>query len=344
MSYTLIKKFLSSQDLSAVRALHLVAKGIFRATGFRWEIRRHGELKLGYWRKTLKPRSRKTPYPKRFVLIPGFGDTPLSWHLVTVMMQPVLKNYYDEIILIDFPGFGGFLSHERSFPSMDFMMSMLNDTLDSLKPHTIFGHSLGGWLTAHYAAECGSGVRPYSNKLNYSGPEAILLSNPSGIFTDAKTRQEWEAIFRTAMIEGFPALRPHLFKKEPAWFSLIVPHFSQFILREDVHQFMSSFREDHAADRFASQIRAKTWLIWGEHDTLIPASCAQAWQDHLDKNVQFEEQIVMIKGVGHSPHLEAPAATAAVIAQIVSGRIPHRIGKRWWKVIGSGTALDRPVA
>src|SRR5437016_1196780 len=121
MLYPLYQKFVGSNEISAVQGLHFIAKGVLKTAGFRWEIRRSGDMKLGYWRKSLRVRNSKSPYPKRFVLIPGFGDTPLSWHLVITLLLPVLKRNFDEIVLLDFPGFGGFLSREKSFPSMDFM-------------------------------------------------------------------------------------------------------------------------------------------------------------------------------------------------------------------------------
>src|SRR4051794_35918010 len=122
------------RSASFMRTVHWVAHRVFKGMGFQWELRRNGDLKLGIWRKTFKQKNQRSPYPKRFVLIPGFGDTPLSWYFVISLLEPVLKQNYDEIILIDFPGFGGFLSSERSFPTMDLMMSTVNDTLDSLKP------------------------------------------------------------------------------------------------------------------------------------------------------------------------------------------------------------------
>jgi pimeloyl-ACP methyl ester carboxylesterase len=264
--------------------------------------------------------------------MPGFGDSPLSWSMVMAILHPVLKLHYDEVILFDFPGFGGFLNRERSFPSMDLMCTAVNDALDALKPHTIMGHSLGAWLSAMYAGSCGEGVRPTANKLNYSGPETVLLANPSGIFLDQKVRDDWESIFKGAMAEGFHHLRPHLFAKEPPWFRFIAPYFSGFMNREDIHQFMGTFRDEHCADRAASKIKSKVWLLWGDSDTLIPASCTRAWFKNLNPNNKDQHQAIWIKGVGHSPHIEKPAVTAAVIGQILSGRTPHSVGKRWWKV------------
>jgi pimeloyl-ACP methyl ester carboxylesterase len=330
-----IRGRVSLRKPSLMQAVHWVAHGVFKAEGYRWEVRRNGDMKLGYWRKILKPKDQRSSYPKRFVLIPGFGDTPLSWHLVITFLQPILKQNFDEILLFDFPGFGGFLSREKSFPSMDLMIQSVSDALDSLKPHTIMGHSLGGWLAADYAALCGSGARPISNKLNYSGPQALLLVNPSGIYPDKNVRQGIVDIFTSCGLEGISPLRPHLFAKEPSWFRLILPHFQRFFEREDVLQFMNSIRENHEITEVAHQIKSKVWLIWGEKDTLIPVSCANAWLQNLNPARKEDHQAVFICGAGHSPQIEQPAVTAAVVAQILAERTPHRIGKRWWKVVQS---------
>ncbi len=329
------RSFTFPKNVSVLQAFHLLAKAYFKMRGYQWETRRNGEVKLGYWRKVLRKKPQKDAYPKRFVLIPGFGDSPLSWAIVVGLLQPVLKQSFDEVILVDFPGFGGFLSKEKAFPSFDLMMSVLNDTLDSLKPHTIIGHSLGAWMVAHYAVLCGTGVRPLSNRQNYSGPDTLMLANPSGLFGDEATKEDWKAIFNQVKEEGFKILRPHLFVKEPRWFSWIVPDFRRFIKRDDIRLFMSTFREDHALDPLAKQIKSKVWLLWGEKDTLIPARCSAAWLRSLHQDENKKHHAIVLRNIGHSIHLERPTVTAAIIGQIITNRIPHRMGGRWWKVIES---------
>ena len=322
-----------AQNFTVLRGVHWAAKGILKLRGFEWEIRRSGEVKLGYWKKVLRKRDRKSAFPKRFVVMPGLGDSSLSWYSVLVCLQPLLKRHFDEVILIDFPGFGGFLSHERAFPSIDLMISVLNDTLDSLKPHTIVGHSLGGWLAALYAADCGAGIRPASNQLIYQGPQDLFLVSPSGIFSDQLVRENWEALFRSAMQGGFRVLRPHLFVKEPFWFKYIENQFHDFLSREDVLQFMGTFRDEHSVEGVAHQIRSRVSLVWGEKDSLIPFECAAAWLEYLQTTKGLEHRAVILKGIGHSPQVESPLATALVIGQLLVGRIPHESGKRWWKVL-----------
>jgi penicillin amidase len=331
------------RDTTLIQALHWLAWGVLKKEGYQWEVRRTGELKIGYWRKSFRSKNQRSAYPKRFVLIPGFGDTALSWYMVLGFLRPILKQNFDEIVLIDLPGFGGFLSKERTFPTMDLLLSHMGDILDYLKPHTILGHSLGGWLTGHYAAQCGVGTRPIANKLNYAGPDTIILANASGVYEDENSKQTMAKLFKESQKAGFKVLRPHLFAKEPAWFKFIVGHFEKFSIREDVGLFIDSVRDDHLLEKVATQIQAKVWLIWGESDTLVPVSCSMAWLKHLNQELKHNHHAILIRKAGHSPQLEQPAVTAVILAQILSQKIPHRFGRRWWTVVKEATQITGMV-
>jgi len=328
-------------------ALHSIISFLFKKRGYQWETRRNGEVQLGLWKKSFRKKPLKKAYPKRFVLLPGLGDTPLSWYAVLVALTPILKSKYDEIVLVDFPGFSGFLSRERAIPSMDMMLSTLHDRLDSLKPDTLLGHSLGGWLAAHYAAQCGEGNRPKTNRLNYNGPALVILANPAGVFLNEIIKEEWTKKFTLTVQEGFAKIRPHLFKKEPLWFPLIVPQMNHFYTRDDVLQFLKSFKEEHAVQSIMHHIKAQVWLIWGEDDTLMPASCVHDWLTALkcnDQTIRSEKhQAVLLKNTGHSPQIENPAITAAVLGQILENKIPHEFGKRWYKVVKGEIISPTPM-
>ena len=317
--------------------LHSLMRSFFKLRGFEWEVRRAGDLHLGYWKMTLRKRDSRSAYPRRFVLIPGFGDTSLSWYPVTVLLNPWLKAHYDELILFDFPAFSGFLSRERAFPSMEALLSSTFDALDALKPQAILGHSLGGWISSHYAIECGTGRRPSANSLSYKGPEILMLVNPSGIFPDEKFKIEWGRLFKTHLKEkGFAALRPHLFRKEPFWFRFILDEFHHFVSRKDILQFIDSVRDDHHVGDSVHQIQCKVWLIWGEQDSLVPPICASAWLRSFNQGAEIQDgrvQAVLLPGSGHSPHLEQPVVTAAVIGRILEHKSPYRWGRRWWKLL-----------
>jgi pimeloyl-ACP methyl ester carboxylesterase len=324
------------------KGLNWAATGLYRSAGYRWEVRRNGELKLGVWRKQLHAANgassavaRKQVLPKRFVFVPGFGDSSISWFAVLSLLTPVLRKAgFDEVALVDFPGYNSFLSEEKSFHSMDLLNAAVGDLFDWLAPQTLMGHSLGGWLIGRYAIECGKGARPaLSRKHGYSGPERIVLVAPAGVFSQDQHQRDFQSVFsRLAGGEGFAALRKHLFAKEPFWFKYGVDTFGRFATQEDVHQFTQSVRDDHFLGPGLGEVKAQTWLIWGEKDSLCLADCLPTWQEGL-KNTKSTG--VVLPDIGHNPQLERPAVLATILARILLDRPVRVRGTRWWKVIES---------
>jgi pimeloyl-ACP methyl ester carboxylesterase len=329
-------KSLLSPGGTALGALHRVAGPALRAAGFQWEERRTGDLTIGLWRRTI---SRRAGPARRLVIVPGFGDTPLSWLTVTLGMIPALRRRYTEIVFVDFPGFLGFLRKSRAFPSMDLLMSGFGDAMDSIRPAALLGHSLGGWLVAHYAAECGRGTRPLGapKKPGYRGPRHVVIANPSGILENKEKIAEWRGRFEAAKREGFGPFRPHLFKREPAWFRLIAGAFEGFFTDPEIRAFMDSIRADHLLTDSLREIRCQVTFFWGEHDTLVPSGWLADWLRLFEKNHEGDLFGVVLSGAGHSPHLERPVATATALSGIFLHSSWLHVSERWasrlWKIV-----------
>jgi pimeloyl-ACP methyl ester carboxylesterase len=321
--------------IGVTSVVHWFGRKAFEQAGFEWSVRRSGDQKVGIWRKKIgSARTRKKTQNKRFVLTPGFGDSPISWLLVISMIGPALRRAgFDEIVLLDFPGFNGRLVAEKCIPSLDLLFEAAEDIYDWLEPDTILGHSLGGWLTARYAVDCGAGLRPKTRRnYGYEGPSQVVLVAAAGVYESVQVRDSIGAIFADLVgTGGFDALRPHLFAKEPLWFGWVADGFSKFALDSGIRQFTESVREDHLVQNRLGDVRAKTWLIWGDRDTLVPTGGVGTWLEGL-KSPESSATAVLIKGVGHSPQLEKPAVTAAALTQILLGREPHAKGARWWQV------------
>jgi pimeloyl-ACP methyl ester carboxylesterase len=209
----------------------------------------------------------------------------------------------------------------------------VSDALDYLKPHTLLGHSMGGWLASNYASLCGQFQRPSANRLNYGGPESLILVNPSGVYSEERVKFELEGVFRTAMKTGFSHVKPYLFLREPFWFRYIEGHFVEFYQREDITQFLNSTKPEHDLQQVVSHIQSQVWMIWGEGDHLIPLSCLDSWLKSLNPEFKDRHHAVIMKSVGHCPQLEAPWVTSAVVGQILKSKIPSSLGGRWWTVL-----------
>ena len=80
----------------------------------------------------------------------------------------------------------------------------------------------------------------------------------------------------------------------------------------------------------------RTWLVWGEKDTLVPTGGVGSWLEGLRApEGAIRSASAHPAAWGHSPQLEKPAVTAAVLSQILLGRVPHAKGTRWWRVLES---------
>lgn len=324
-------------NLNPVKILHDGVRLAFVGLGFRWEVRRSGDVQLGLWRIQLrKPAGKKKGEIKRVVFAPGFGDTALSWLWVITLLLPVFRKQYDELIMLDFPGYRGFLCDEKCAADMGQLQSLIGDLFDSLKPHTLMGHSMGGWLSAFYASQCGNGERPLQKNRHYEGPKLLLVVDPSGVYGDLTEKKELEQKFSNAAFVDPESLRPHLFHKEPLWFKLAVRKMEGFLQREDVIQFMKSIGDEHFVESRLSMIRCPVRIVWGEEDTLIPSKLARVWQERLSSSASGQAEsvdVVYIKKTGHSPQMERPIVTAAILAQLLLGKRMVSLRERWWKVL-----------
>ena len=284
-----------------------------------FQVQNWGDEKLGLVTLPLTRKPRKGR-KRRVVFIPGLGDSPVSWLPIFLPLRRVLKKEYDELVIVDFPGFGGFLSREKAFDSMDRLLACTMDCLDRLQPETLIGHSLGGWIAGHYASQ-----NPATNRL-----KKLLLLSPSGVLGDGKSRKEWIERFDRLTREGFGLLRPHVFHREPFWFRVMVRDVAKFLDTPEMVSFLRSIEERHFLTDRLGQIRAKTFLLWGEKDSLIPSAWMKEWLEHLSDDAKVSA--VYLTGSGHSPHAERPTVLTLLLGEIFLGKdVLGRVPSPFWR-------------
>jgi pimeloyl-ACP methyl ester carboxylesterase len=62
-------------------------------------------------------------------------------------------------------------------------------------------------------------------------------------------------------------------------------------------------------------IRAPTLLLWGEKDAMIPAAYADDYLTFLQN-----QRLVVLPGLGHLPHEEAPEISVVAVKQFLAAR------------------------
>lgn len=157
------------------------------------EVRRRGDLEWALWRIPVAalpkiPFVRESPNPRqgKVLWIPGWGDSPMSW--LGVLAGAFVGSQYEEIIVLDFPGFHGSLAHRNCITEMDRILEISRDTIQEFRPEVVAGHSLGGWLASWSLLHL---------KPEIAAPRELLLIAPSGITGTPEERECWRGEIRS---------------------------------------------------------------------------------------------------------------------------------------------------
>src|SRR5688500_7114541 len=107
------------ENFSMVKSVHKLAGPVLKMMGYHLEEHTYDNYSIGLWRKTFKSKlndARKNP--KRLVVIPGFGDSSLTWVSFLSFLLPVIKANYDEMIIMDLSWYNGFFADKKPCKSM----------------------------------------------------------------------------------------------------------------------------------------------------------------------------------------------------------------------------------
>jgi pimeloyl-ACP methyl ester carboxylesterase len=203
------------------------------------------------------------------------------------------------------PGYGDSEEAPEIRDMLDFTLHTW-DVVDALglKDPILVGHSMGGMIAAEMAA-----VQPHD-------VSRLALIAPAGLWDDAHPIPD----MFTLMPYEMPAV---LFHDEQQGAALLTagrdvedPNFLQTYLVTNARQLGMAGRilfpipERGLASRLY-RIRARTVIVWGDSDRLIPPAYAHAFK----KGIQGAE-LVSIPEAGHMVILEQTAAVAEAVARL----------------------------
>ena len=227
------------------------------------------------------------------LVLHGWGGSSSSWTRVLELLS--FKGY--KVICPDFPGFGKSDNPPLPWDVADYMEWALDfvksQDLDEL---FLLGHSFGGKVAVKFAL-----FHPEIVK-------ALILCNSAGIkrVPGLKTKIIFilvhigNIIFSSKLLAGFKdkarrILYSFLQHKDYVKAKGVMRQSIKKVLEEDLLPVLS-------------EIKAKTLIIWGEKDKMVPVKDAYIFNEKIDNS-----KLEILAGTGHSPHLEKAKELADII-------------------------------
>ncbi len=268
---------------------------------------------------------REAGHGPAILLIHGMAGSSATWRAII----PQLSKKY-RVIAPDLLGHG-----ESDKPRGDYSLGAfavsLRDLLDELgvTRATVVGQSLGGGIAMQFThqhrdycerlALIGSGglgpeLSPVLRMLSAPGAELVLpVVAPRPVLNVGNKLGSWLA---SAGIRA-----PRAGEMWHAYCSLSDARTREAFLRtlrsvvDYRGQAVSALNKLHVAAGLP------TVLIWGDQDRIIPVAHAYAAHDVLEGS-----RLEVIEGVGHFPHVEAPAAVADILEDFIASTTPQTTG------------------
>lgn len=242
---------------------------------------------------------RETGAGQALVLLHGIGSSSASW----LNQLETLKGY--RLIAWDAPGYGesDFLSQKNPFPKdyADALHGFLDRLL--LKDVVLVGNSLGCLMAGAYAAAHPERVR-----------SMILLSPAAGHAGDESKQRERLRQFEELGPEGLAEKRsPTLVGKGSPPEAVELMRWTQRRIRpQGYRQAVHCLTHGRLADD-ARRFPKKVLVACGSEDIVTPEAGCKAVAAAFPR-----AEYRSLPGIGHVPHIEAPATINALIEEFTS--------------------------
>ena len=227
------------------------------------------------------------------LLIHGLGGSAESWK----NNIDVLGRHF-HVFAPDLIGFGHSDKPKMRYTVKTFT-NFLTDFLDAigLKKTNVVGSSMGGQVAAEFAIG-------YPNKV-----EKLVLISPAGIppksFKGTKELKSYVRMFDAKDMEDIrKAVSPVDAVRTSVTEEYVKSVYQYTMMDGAKHAFMSSLKESASAPRLANRlnsIKAKTLVIWGKDDRLIPVKYCEPFITKMENC-----KLLLIEKCGHRPHAEKP--------------------------------------
>jgi pimeloyl-ACP methyl ester carboxylesterase len=264
------------------------------------------------------------------LLIHGIAGSLENWQAV---IEPLARHH--TVLAPDLPGHGGSAPSAGDY-SLGALASELRDLLVALghERATLVGHSLGGGIAMQFSYQFPEMTeRLVLVSSGGLGPEVSAVLRAAALPGADRFIAATAALGSTvgaSITRGLAAvgLRPNADVAE------VARGYASLVDRDRRSAFLATLRavvgtrgqRVQAGDRLYLAQDMPVLIVWGARDPIIPVQHAQNAHDAI-----VGSSLVVFKGVGHLPQLEAPAHFVMALEQFIAANQPRQFDAEHWR-------------
>lgn len=296
-----------------VPTFHDISAPVLGVLGVETQLRRFGDSSVGITHYRLR---KKVENPRRLVFVPGWGESSLLWVPTLSLLVPTLRTSFDEVVLLDLPGYRGMLADQAHFPKAQSFFRSIHEVLLSLRAKTLVGYSIGGWLTARHLIWTQRGeFTPNHPVLQGSqNLEKWILINPSGVHQGEGFEEKWKEIFEQVKAGEAASFIEKILPEPKSRFDWLRKESLRFVSQPEIKSFINSVTPQDEIFASLPELNIPVKLIWSEKDKLLPLHLSEEWK----KGLRSDAELLVLKDRTHMPHLERPWQVARIIKQALT--------------------------
>jgi pimeloyl-ACP methyl ester carboxylesterase len=244
------------------------------------------------------------------ILLHGFGSSLQTWQPWAEALSPDFR-----VIRFDMPGAGLSAADTSGDYSDARRMEVLSATMDhyGIAKASLIGNSMGGKLAWKFAAAHPERV------------DRLVLVSPDGFASPGQQYNQRESVPSMVRLMRYALPKPLLkMNLVPAYgdpdrlTDQIVTRYHDLLLAPGAREAMIAVMEQTELVEpgpLLQNIKAPTLLLWGEKDAMIPLANANDYLKSLP-----DSRLVVLPGLGHVPHEEAPSTSILSLKAFLAGR------------------------